>query len=469
MSSTKTAAESSGGAEVPPTNDFPPGASTRGRIGIGRIAAAYALVGLAWAIPFLASIAVLLPAKLAELPGVDQNRTFPIPTIPRPLLPPPSLAWIGFLLPAKPAELPGVEKIGAFAILPIVGSIVALIANIVFGALSDRTRSRFGSRSPWIFGGAVGATLGLVILAISADFTTLLIGWLVLQVAQNAYLAATSAMIADRVAPHRQGLISGILGTSNTIAQAAGAIIGGTFATQVDTGFWTIAAIPLVGAIIILLLAPDSSNLGTHRIPLTTKTIMTTFAFPRKAPDFYWALFGRLLLILGFFSVINYHLFILTDYMNQSPAEAGATISMAGIITTVTGVVAGLIAGPISDKINRRKLPVLVASILIGIGAIVPFVAPQPWALIAFAGVAGFGMGMYWAVDVALVIRVLPHPGTRAKDLGILNMANTGGQILAPVIVATLVQVGGYQPIFLFGALCAIVSGFLILPIKSTR
>src|SRR6218665_3016024 len=141
MSSTKTAAESSGGAEVPPTNDFPPAASTRGRIGIGRIAAAYALVGLTWAIPFLASIAVLLPAKLAELPGVD--------------------------------------KIGAFAILTIVGSIVALIANIVFGALSDRTRSRFGSRSPWIFGGAVGATLGLVILAISADFTTLLIGWLI--------------------------------------------------------------------------------------------------------------------------------------------------------------------------------------------------------------------------------------------------------------------------------------------------
>lgn len=418
-------------AHPAPVDDFPAGASTRGRAGLSRIVAAYALVGITWGLPFLASIAVLLPAKLAGMPGVD--------------------------------------KVGGFAILTIVGSIVALLANIVFGALSDRTRSRFGGRTPWILAGALGSTLGLVLLALSESFVALLCSWLVLQLAQNAFLAAVGAVIADRVAPHRQSMVSGIYGTSNTIASAAGAVVGSLFILHVDTGFWVVAGIPVVGTVIILLLMPDSNNVGAHRTPLTAKTFMATFAFPRHARDFYWALFGRLLLVLGYFSVVNYQLYMLTDYMGQSAAQAAAIISIAGIVSLIAGVVSGLITGPISDKIDRRKLPVLIASVLIGLGALVPFFAPVPFTMVLFAGVGGFGLGMYWAVDVALVIRVLPNPETKAKDLGILNMANTGGQILAPVMVAAVVAAGGYRPVFLIAALCAIISGFLILPIKSTR
>lgn len=413
------------------SDQFPPGQSTRGRAGLPRMVAAYALVGLTWAVPFLGAIAVLLPAKLAQLDGVD--------------------------------------KVEGFAVLTIVGSVIALIANIVFGALSDRTRSRFGSRTPWILAGAATATIGLMLLAISADFVSLLLAWLVLQVGQNAFLAAIGAVIADRVAPHRQGLVSGIFGTSNTVAQAVGAIIGAQFVLNVDVGFWTLAAIPIVGATIILILIPDTSNVGQPRTPLTSKTFMATFAFPRHARDFYWALFGRLLLILGFFSITNYQLYILTDYMGQSASEAAGIIALAGIVSLVAGVVSGLVTGPISDRIDRRKLPVLIASVLIGVGALVPFFVAEPWTIFLFAGIGGFGLGMYWAVDVALVIRVLPNPETRAKDLGILNMANTGGQILAPVVVSTIVATGGYQPVFLIAALCAVISGFLILPIKSTR
>ena len=34
-------------------------------------------------------------------------------------------------------------------------AVVSLLSNLVFGNLSDRTRSRFGRRMPWILGGAV--------------------------------------------------------------------------------------------------------------------------------------------------------------------------------------------------------------------------------------------------------------------------------------------------------------------------
>ncbi|UQV19154.1 MFS transporter [Brevundimonas albigilva] len=34
------------------------------------------------------------------------------------------------------------------------GAVTAAISNVVVGALSDRTRSRFGRRRPWIAAGA---------------------------------------------------------------------------------------------------------------------------------------------------------------------------------------------------------------------------------------------------------------------------------------------------------------------------
>lgn len=43
-------------------------------------------------------------------------------------------------------------------------AIASLVANLLFGNLSDRTRSRFGRRTPWIFWGAIlaGVTLFLI-------------------------------------------------------------------------------------------------------------------------------------------------------------------------------------------------------------------------------------------------------------------------------------------------------------------
>jgi hypothetical protein len=53
-------------------------------------------------------------------------------------------------------------------------------------------------------------------------------------------------------------------------------------------------------------------------------------------------------------------------------------------------------------------------------------------------------------VDQALVIQVLPSAAARAKDLGLINIANSGPQVVAPAIAAPLVsQFGGYPALYL--------------------
>ena len=48
-------------------------------------------------------------------------------------------------------------------------------------------------------------------------------------------------------------------------------------------------------------------------------------------------------------------------------------------------------------------------------------------------GIAGLGIGTYLAVDQALMTQVLPNKADAGKDLGVLNVAQAGGQVLAPL------------------------------------
>ncbi|WP_252902407.1 hypothetical protein [Paucilactobacillus hokkaidonensis] len=55
------------------------------------------------------------------------------------------------LLPAKIMQIAPNQKVQIVAMLATIAMIVATIANIIEGALSDRTVSRWGKRNPWIF------------------------------------------------------------------------------------------------------------------------------------------------------------------------------------------------------------------------------------------------------------------------------------------------------------------------------
>src|SRR3954451_7542493 len=49
------------------------------------------------------------------------------------------------------------------------GSLVALVANPLFGRLSDRTTSRWGMRRPWMIVGLAGGTFGILVVALAPE------------------------------------------------------------------------------------------------------------------------------------------------------------------------------------------------------------------------------------------------------------------------------------------------------------
>jgi len=71
-------------------------------------------------------------------------------------------------------------------------------------------------------------------------------------------------------------------------------------------------------------------------------------------------------------------------------------------------------------------------------------------------------------VDQALITQVLPTAQDRAKDLGIINIANSAPQVLGPAIAAPVVTyLGGYSTLYLLVAVVTIAGTVSVRKIKS--
>ena len=78
-------------------------------------------------------------------------------------------------------------------------AIASLVANLLFGNLSDRTRSRFGRRTPWIFWGAILAGVTLFLIGVVDNAWLIGIIYCVCMFGLNMMLAPVIATLSDRV------------------------------------------------------------------------------------------------------------------------------------------------------------------------------------------------------------------------------------------------------------------------------
>jgi MFS family permease len=163
-----------------------------------------------------------------------------------------------------------------------------------------------------------------------------------------------------------------------------------------------------------------------------------------------------------------YLLFFLQDAVRHPDPETGVfllTATYAGtlLLTVVTGGIA-------SDRLGRRRVFVTGAGLVMSVAALILALA-QTWtgALVA-AAVLGLGFGVYMSVDFALMTEVLPRAVDRAKDLGVVNIASTLPQVLAPTIAAPIVtHLGGYSVLYTVAAVLGLTGAVLVYRIRSVR
>lgn len=374
----------------------------------------------------------------------------------------------GILLPQQITLLDSENKVANLAVIMTISAFAAMLAQPIAGQLSDRTRSRFGRRAPWIVLGSLAGGLSLIGLAFANSLVGIAIAWVLVQVCYNVAQGPLSAIMPDRVPLDRRGTFAALSGIGLMVGALGGQIIGSLFFNSIAVGYLFFAVFSLVALTLFIIFNPDHSSAALPREPFDLPDFLRMFwVSPIRHPDFFWAFTGRLLLYTGYFSVTGFQLFILTDYLGVEKPEL--VIPLVGVTSLAGILLATVVSGPLSDKLGRRKIFVFISSVVTGLALIVPWVSPtfESWMIMTF--IAGLGFGMFQAVDTALVSEVLPSAKSFAKDLGVVNIAATLPQTLAPGVAGVIVLTFGYAGLFPVGIVLAVLGAFAVWPIKAVK
>ena len=371
----------------------------------------------------------------------------------------------GILLALQIEGIDPANKVANFGLVSGVSAIFATVFNPVAGALSDRS----GRRNPWILAGGLLAIPVMFLLGSVDTILLVMIAWCLGQAVMNIYQAALTSVVPDRVPLAARGKASAAVGLGLPVGSTVGALVGAAYSEDYRTGYLVFGVI--VAATAVLFSACARERRMPARAPLPVGAQIAAFGSALRDHDFRWAFIGRALLVLGYFAVAGFQLYVLKDH-TRLPAGLSAEEAVAILmpVNSVAMVVSTVLGGWLSDRHDRRKLFVAASAALAAVALLIPALSASWTAMLLFSVVNGLGFGCYMAVDTALVTLVLPRAEDAARDMGVLNIANAGPQIVAPFVASLVVSAsGGYTALFLVAAVLSVLGALAVRPIRGVR
>ncbi len=385
-----------------------------------------------------------------------------------------TIAISSVLLPEHVASFVSAGQTTVFSLILGVGAVAAALTNPLAGMLSDRTTSRWGRRRPWLIAGGVLTVADLLMLSVAPSLLVVAIGWIVLQIATSTLQVALLAILPDQVPVHQRATVSAFAaGFGSLLGTLFGQIMMARFFTAIPAAYTSIAVTSAIMIALFLLVLRDVPLPRESVPPLHINHVFAMFK-PLARRDFALVWVARCLIFLGYTTVVTFMFFFLQNAVHYAQLFPGQTTAQGVqtffVINVASIIIASLIGGILSDKLLRRKLFVMIASVIMAVGLFL-FAFFPTWSMVLVGtAVLGVGFGVFLAVDLALASQVLPAAADRGKDIGIIQAAIYIPTILSPVIAGiTLGILHSYLALFSFLGVATLIAAVLIVPIKSVR
>lgn len=377
-----------------------------------------------------------------------------------------------FSLAYKVQELHPDSKTVSLGIVAAIAAGVALISGPAAGVLSDRTRSRWGRRRPWMLGGVLVGSTGAVIIALAPNLVVVAAGAMVVTMGGSALAAGVVPIVAEQVPERQRGMVGAIVGVATQLAGVVGYTLGGLLTSSMLLLF----GVPYIVLGIIILVwiryVPDSSV----EIPRTSlgETFRLTVFNPRQEPDFAFLWLGKLFMQIAFAFLTTYQLYFLGDRLGFTAEEAGQKLALVGGLGIVVTMSFAVVSGLWSDKLKRRKAFIVTAGILCAAGLGLMSITHGFGLFFAAVMFILGAAGMFGSVDVAMASDLVPDREQAGRWMTIYNLAATLPSAIAPLLGSLLLAIGStdatnYTALYLAGAVFALGTCLTTFAIRGVR
>lgn len=357
------------------------------------------------------------------------------------------------------------------------GAVWVMLTAPFMGIWSDRTRTRIGRRRPFMIGGMIVGVISLIVMATAPSVLILGAGWILAQWGWGTVLGNLQNSTADRLPEAQRGKVAGLTGFATQVAPVIGVIAtmgltGNALLLFLVPG---VVGVVLVTLFVTLVHEDDSRGLPLER--LGAAGVLRKYVYnPRTYPDFSWNWLGRFLFYFGLTLNTTFTAFFFADRLGLSITEVSGvigTLGGIGVLATTAGALGG---GFMSDRFRRRKIFLVLGGAIMAIGMVTMALSSNLPFLFAGSLTVSLGIGLFAAVDMALLLDVLPEKQTDAgRFMGITGFATSIPQAAAPFIASGILLIGvsgadkNYSLLFIIAAAFVLLGGLVILRIRSAR
>jgi MFS family permease len=382
------------------------------------------------------------------------------------------------LLPAVLLNyVPDAKKNTYLGLLTFVGLIIAMVVQPISGALSDGWKSRFGRRRPLIVFGTLFDFLFLSILAWAGGFAWLFIGYIGLQFSSNIAHGPLQGLMPDRVPREQLGVASSLKTFMDMLSLILASLLAGRLldpVTRDPTPIMLVVMGLLAVCAAITIFGVKESLSATGGVSRGDGKFLDQFKINfRENYSYWWLIAERALFILGIYGLQAFAQYYLQDVLRvpDPPKQTGDLLAALTISLTILV----LISGWLTDKYGAKRILSIGTFVAAG-GMFLMLFATDMRGLIIFGSVLGAGIGLFLTSNWALANTLAPQ-GEAGKYLGLTNLATAGSGALARLEGPALDWLNaawpgawiGYKGLFIFGALCMLLSVLLLkkIDIKS--
>ena len=368
-----------------------------------------------------------------------------------------------------------------------IGALWALIIPLIAGPLSDRCRSKWGRRRPYVVWGGLVALLGMGGMFSGAQMSSLpifFVSYFILQFGANTALASYSGVIPDLVPASEHGLASGIMALMTQLGTLLGMLLATFTFDKHQQALYGVLAVVFVVFLVLTLAGANETALEDVPPPIDWSVYFKSLWDPMRSHDFAWVWYTRALMMFGFYMVQPFILYFIEDVIK--PDHATEKFGMLAALILLAATFSGVVGGQLSDKFGRKPFVYASSGLMALMGIFFPFCRNLEQ-IFAVGLVFGLGYGIYTSVDWALGTDVLPNKDKdAAKDMGVWHVAMTlpqqigvgiGGFLLGAFALPGAVKgvervpysVTGYMILFFLASVSFALSAYFIKNVKGVR
>lgn len=388
-----------------------------------------------------------------------------------------SSMWNGLHVIILPTILlnfvPESHKNTYLGILTFVGLIIAMIVQPISGSISDRWRSSWGRRRPFI---ALGTFLDFIFLALlgwAGGLFWIAVGYIGLQFTSNIAHGPAQGLIPDQIPPEKHGAASGIKNLFDMSGLVAASLLMGNLldpeAAKPMLPMLVIAGILFISAMVTLLGVRHDQDISHQKNILDEEKIPITRILAEN-PNYAKVIISRYAFLIGVYAVQSFAQYFIRDVINTpNPVKLTGDLIATIALPLIAFAVAG---GWLGDRLGHRQM-LYIASGFGVVGSLALMTARTPTQVLIYGAVLGLGIGLFLTSNWAILSRMAPIAQAGAY-LGLTNLATAGsaasGRLLGPMIdLFNNLRPGGYlgyTAMYAFGAVCILLSAILLSGVR---